>query len=55
MDDTVKKLDSMVGSRERLNSAVSRKQLTALAARVAQQEEREKDVQSHVKNMVSSI
>ena len=54
MDDTVKKLDSMVGGRERLNSAVSRKQLTALADRVAQQEEREKEIQSHVEKMVCS-
>lgn len=51
----MKKLDRMVGGRERLNSAVSRKQLTALTDRIAQQEEREKEVQSHVEKMVCSI
>jgi hypothetical protein len=53
MDETVKKLDGMVGGRQRLNSAVSRKQLSALADSIFdQQEQRERDMKMTVENMV---
>ena len=53
MDETVKKLDGMVGGRQRLNSAVSRKQLSALTDSILeQQEQRERDLKAAVENMV---
>ena len=38
MDETVKKMDSMVGGRQRINTAVSRRELATLADRIQQQQ-----------------
>ena len=57
MDETVRKLDSMVGGRQRVTTAASRKELANLADRILQQQEsserRERDIRSSVGVMVS--
>ena len=54
MDDTIRKLDGLVGGNQKLNTAVSRTQLKALADVILeQQKNREKDMRSSVEVMVS--
>ena len=52
----MKKMDSMVGGRQRINTAVSRRELATLADRIQQQqqaaEQRERDMRSSVGVMV---
>ena len=56
MDETVKEMDSMVGGRQRINTAVSRRELATLADRIQQQqraaEQREREMRSSVGVMV---
>ena len=55
MDDTVRKLDGLVGGNQKLNTAASRTQLKALAdAILEQQQNRERDMRSSVEVMVIS-
>ena len=54
MDDTIRKLDGLVGGNQKLNTAVSRTQLKALADVILeQQKSRERDIRSSVEVMVS--
>ena len=56
MDDTIRKLDGLVGGNQKLNTAVSRTQLKALADVILeQQKNREKDMRSSVEVMVSVV
>ena len=53
MDDTIRKLDGLVGGNQKLNTAVSRTQLKALADVILeQQKSRERDMRSSVEVMV---
>ena len=57
MDETVKKMDNMVGGRQRINTAIARRELASLADRIQQQqqqtaEQREREMRSSVGVMV---